>query len=1371
MLSNKLTFSLASLIVLLMFAFVATPAMAQNNAVLSGSLNAANDGWDAELTFDDRLDVSKANSLIDAINDDISNAEGAATKANDTVISFDITAAITDFTIAGYEGILDIPAPELGATFPTTDLEFKEIVLVSITAPEATSRERFTVTVSFNTAGGQPTGLILGNLVITHTDTMPNPTVVAGANVGTISVSPIGASHTYEVYIIPGDALAEGDITVALHADFSATLPTNTANRMSSTKLDVTAPTLMISRSLGETGDVDGPFRVDFAFGEAVTGFDLDDITVTNGDAEAPALIALNVYRSNITPAADGAVTVEVRANAVTDAAGNSNLKASLVPSVTADLPEAPAAPIGVAVADEVGQISVTWTNGAATGFEYSTDGTTWIVVSTVSAYPLVITGPAGTAISVQIRVAASGNVPAGVASTAVSGTPTAPAALAQPTGVTVAPNDDGDAYEVSWTTPSDTANINGYYVSFNPIEYVEGADETSYPIGTDIPTSVSVWSTSDTSDQNPASAPANAVEAPAEDIAALVALDDGNGGTTPTTPVVPDGEATVEAGAITFELTAAQLAAGNFIVIANDPGGAEIISDASYSLFDIKDASVDLEDFFTFNGGTIQLLGPAESTAKDVVISEVMWGGDVNFATGTPARAASQWLELYVTTGGTSKGAADGAADGDTTNADATDGDWMITFTRGAATPAAVTGMVVVDEISNQGLGRWNVLDGAHGSNGRTRMDANANSPAVAAVPFVSMYRDIGYINVTGADAPKKTRKEQLDALKDGTRSGSWKQDAVNRGSFQRETRYATPGEAHVSGVITTGDTTAVARDGVVFNEIANRSTDVNDWIELHNQKTGSVKINGWQLSNIENSTTETVLFEFKSDEDINIPGGGYLVVVNTDPSGTSLAVGQNVDDARASKQGVDTFYYVNEGLVIPKVGLLLLRSGTDKNKTHEKIVDVAAIGDGYSELRNKDYNTDVFPLKSTGAGATDDNTENDAKTWVRDQTKDLFNGDAWKSDGGVTGAGIDRNATAYNSGTPGYANDAVKTEFADADGKAVYTGSISISEIMVDQTRRDLAQWIEIYNSSRTEAVNISGWELKVSNVNSTDLDSRINWDIKIDGDLIIAPNQTALIVSSSGRYSREDIPDSSIYNLQSKHKRELETSSQRDSVLSVEGFNISLSDGRDVVADEVGNIDDNARTDDAPAWALPTDADERSSLIRVYLGDGDADDGTTAEGWILASMTNLSPETYYGDSDDIASPGSREGSPLPVSLSSFRPARDAATGAVVIRWITESELNNAGFNILRSETKNGEFEVVNLKGIIAGHGTTSEKHTYTWTDTTAKPNVVYYYQIEDVSLDGNRTTLRTTHLRGNVNAAGKLATRWGELKTYGK
>ena len=109
-----------------------------------------------------------------------------------------------------------------------------------------------------------------------------------------------------------------------------------------------------------------------------------------------------------------------------------------------------------------------------------------------------------------------------------------------------------------------------------------------------------------------------------------------------------------------------------------------------------------------------------------------------------------------------------------------------------------------------------------------------------------------------------------------------------------------------------------------------------------------------------------------------------------------------------------------------------------------------------------------------------------------------------------------------------------------------------------------------------------------------------------------------------------------------------------------------------------------------------------------------------------------------------------------PLPVTLSHFRAEHTDA--GVVIKWITESEVDNAGFYIHRSETKDGEFKVVNPT-MIQGAGTTGERNEYTWTDTTAKPNVVYYYQIEDVSHAGVRKQLATVRLKGLVSASGKL------------
>ena len=135
-----------------------------------------------------------------------------------------------------------------------------------------------------------------------------------------------------------------------------------------------------------------------------------------------------------------------------------------------------------------------------------------------------------------------------------------------------------------------------------------------------------------------------------------------------------------------------------------------------------------------------------------------------------------------------------------------------------------------------------------------------------------------------------------------------------------------------------------------------------------------------------------------------------------------------------------------------------------------------------------------------------------------------------------------------------------------------------------------------------------------------------------------------------------------------------------------------------------------------------------------------------------------------TWYGDEDDYGTPGNRPGMVLPVTLSSFRPTLE--DGKVTVRWTTESELDNAGFNIYRSETRNGEYKQVNTE-MIQGAGTTGERTAYKWVDQTAKPGVVYYYQIEDVSFAGERQALAITKLKGLISAENKLTTRWGELK----
>ena len=381
-----------------------------------------------------------------------------------------------------------------------------------------------------------------------------------------------------------------------------------------------------------------------------------------------------------------------------------------------------------------------------------------------------------------------------------------------------------------------------------------------------------------------------------------------------------------------------------------------------------------------------------------------------------------------------------------------------------------------------------------------------------------------------------------------------------------------------------------------------------------------------------------------------------------------------------------------------------------------------------------------------------------------------------SWAASGTATGAGRQSlNLSGRRIGTPGAANIYVMPEMMDDDDEmmdepmapAAEAGDIMISEIMVASDDGRFPQWIEISNVSAA-TVSLSGWSLEIEN-DSADPDV-VGDSIEIDlGDVEIGADQVALVVSKeSTRNSGVGVGDGDlradrIIDVQS----DVSPDTARYNLISEMGFMISLMPPRTGAVrkpgDVVGNLDG--------GWELPASEGSRSSLIRREMGDAGEIMGTDAAGWVLASDTMLDGAyrtTYYGSDEDVGTPGYNAGGALPVELSGFGAKRDPLTGAVVITWSTQSELNNAGFFIKRSQQQNGTFVVVNPT-MIAGAGTTAEKQSYTYTDATADPNVIYYYQIEDVSLDGNRQTLTRAHrLKGHIGAAGKATTTWGELKS---
>ena len=558
-----------------------------------------------------------------------------------------------------------------------------------------------------------------------------------------------------------------------------------------------------------------------------------------------------------------------------------------------------------------------------------------------------------------------------------------------------------------------------------------------------------------------------------------------------------------------------------------------------------------------------------------------------------------------------------------------------------------------------------------------------------------------------------------------------------------------------------------AVPRTPLVFNEFGNGADATNDWLELRNVTGAAVSLKDWELSVVQNGEQKDVsLIVFP---DVSVPANGLLLITHSGPDDTRLAAGDDIA-SDGKNGGLAHLSLVNSGLTLPDDGkfLLILRNAKEKLGKNEAFVDVAGGGgsdtDAFIRERTGNYDTHVWPLQVLDApGGDTEDALGSGTVWQRAKANVVgYHKDAW-TEAAFTGLGYDRQVTqsAATAGTPGYPNGAAKATVASPKG------SVTISEIMVDTADGTLPQWIELYNRSKTEVLNLNRWQLELQNINSADLISRPIVTLTL-GEKLLQPNQTLLIVAGEARASsRAHLPADRIYNLFELHQKNLRVKTPRDTFLSAVGFYLKLTDSEGELVDEVGNTDGNRRTDDAPAWALPVSDLEgaRSSLIRRYDKEV-ALNGKHRPSWVsAANIRAIEGELYYGHATDLGTPGWRAGGALPVELAGFAVSRNDA-GAVVLTWATESEVDNAGFNLRRSERRDGSFTLLNA-ALIAGAGTTGERQTYTFTDMSAKPGVEYYYQLEEVSFAGKPRMLSMRLLRGPVSAANRQLRTFGEVK----
>lgn len=91
-----------------------------------------------------------------------------------------------------------------------------------------------------------------------------------------------------------------------------------------------------------------------------------------------------------------------------------------------------------------------------------------------------------------------------------------------------------------------------------------------------------------------------------------------------------------------------------------------------------------------------------------------------------------------------------------------------------------------------------------------------------------------------------------------------------------------------------------------------------------------------------------------------------------------------------------------------------------------------------------------------------------------------------------------------------------------------------------------------------------------------------------------------------------------------------------------------------------------------------------------------------------------------------------------PTLVTLESFIAI--PGNGKVTLQWATASEIDNAGFNIYRSEA-GGEYVQIN-SDIIAAKGGATEGAAYIFVDENVQNRTKYSYKLEDLDLSGKST-----------------------------
>jgi Ca2+-binding RTX toxin-like protein/RNA 3'-terminal phosphate cyclase len=246
----------------------------------------------------------------------------------------------------------------------------------------------------------------------TFSEVVSNFTVgdVAVVNGAISNFSGSGSIYTFDV--TPSSA---GNVTIDVAANVAQDIANNnnTAALTLSRSADLTAPTVVLTSAA--PANVKDSFNVTATFSEAVNNFLLGDVAVSNGVVTNFVAVNGTTYTFDITPSANGTVTVNVGAGAAQDIANNNSTAATAL-TREADIVVPTVTLTSTAPTNVNGMFSVTATfSENVFNFDLSdvvvSNGTASDLVASGATYTFNVTPTSSGAIAVDIAAGAAQDI------------------------------------------------------------------------------------------------------------------------------------------------------------------------------------------------------------------------------------------------------------------------------------------------------------------------------------------------------------------------------------------------------------------------------------------------------------------------------------------------------------------------------------------------------------------------------------------------------------------------------------------------------------------------------------------------------------------------------------------------------------------------------------------------------------------------------------------------------------------------------------------------------------------------------------------------------------------------------------------------